>query len=151
MRVYDSPNCVKCGATDTIEHTLLECEHVVNFWDYVQTFIDKTSSNNLQLIVPVKCFSKIPQKNDPLSASHVNLINWTLTIARYAIHKSAVYHRIHKEVVPPEAVFASTIKAHIRYQFKLSTVRLTEYLFPYKWCLGEAFARVENNKLVFTF
>ena len=151
MRVYDSPNCVKCGATDTIEHTLLECPHVVNFWDYVQTFIDKISSNNLHLTLPVKCFGKITQKNDPLSASHVNLINWTLTIARYAIHKSAVYHRIHKEVVPPEAVFASTIKAHIRYQFKLSTVRLTEYLFPYKWCLGEAFARVENNKLVFTF
>ena len=151
MKVNDSPNCDKCGRTDTIEHALIECPHVVNFWNYVQTFIDKISSNNLQLTVPIKCFGKIPKRDDAFSASHSNLINWALTIARYAIHKSAVYHRIYKEVVPPEAVFASTIKAHLRFQFKLSTVRLTEYIFPHIWCLGEAFAKVEDNKLVFTF
>ena len=51
MNVYDSPNCHQCGMTDTIEHALLECPRVVNFWNYVQTFIDKISANNLQLTV----------------------------------------------------------------------------------------------------
>ena len=117
----------------------------------MQTFIDKISTNNLQLTVLLKCFGKIPRKNDPFSTSHTDLINWTLTIAKYAIHKSAVCHRIHREAIPPEAVFSSTIKAHLRFQIKLSTVRLTQYIFPYKWCLGEAFAKVEDNKLVYTF
>ena len=151
MGIQNSADCHRCGTTDTIEHALLECPAVVSFWNYVKTFVNKIANTNLQLTSEHKLLGKIPTAQDPFSRQQADLINWTLTIARTAIHKSAVDFRINKTIVPPEAIFASKIKGHLRFQFRLYSVRHLIFNFPYKWCLGEAFAKVENNRLVFTF
>ena len=151
MGVYASASCHRCGMVDTIEHALLECPPIVNFWNYVQTFVNKISNSNLSLTAALKLFGKVSKEDDPFSKRHADIINWTLTIARYAIHKSAVYHRVHKETIPPEAIFGSVIKAHLRFQFQLYSITHRQYYFPHHWCLGQAFAKIENEKLVFTF
>ena len=151
MGVYDTADCYRCGATDTVEHSIIECPTIDNFWNHVQTFVDKISNNNLPLTTGLKLLGKIPRADDPFGKRNADLINWTLTIARYAIHKSAVYHRVHNTTLPPEAIFAAVIKSHLRFQFKLYVSKHSQFYFPYDWCIGEAFAKVENNSLVFTF
>jgi len=145
MGVYDTADCHRCGATDTVEHSIIECPTIDNFWNHVQTFVDKISSNNLPLTTGLKLLGKIPRADDPFGKQNADLINWTLTIARYAIHKSAVYHRVHNTTLPPEAIFAAIIKSHLRFQFKLYVSKHSQFYFPYDWCIGEAFAKVENN------
>ena len=92
---------------------------------------------------------KVPRTSDLFSKKHTDLINWILTISRCAIHKSAVYNRVRNQTVPPEAIFGSIVKSHLRYQFKLYVQRGAQFYFPFDWCLGEALAKVENNQLVF--
>ena len=64
-------------------------------------------------------------------------------------HKSATHHRLDNDCVPPEAIFSASVKAHLKYQFKLYSSRNLGHLFPTDWCIREAFAKVENNRLVF--
>ena len=150
MGVSESPDCHRCGVTDTIEHALLECTVVVAFWNYIQSLINKISDNCLPLTAGLKLLGKVPREDDLFSRKHADLINWTLTIARYSIYKSALYHRLDNVTIPPEPIFVATVKSHVRFQFKLYSVRQTLYYFPYDWCLGEALAKVEDNKLLFT-
>ena len=150
MNVYNSSVCHRCGVTDTIEHALIDCPVIDAFWTKVQPLIDKIANNNLPLTVGVKVLGKVPKTSDLFSKKHTDLINWILTISRCAIHKSAVYHRVRNQTVPPEAIFGSIVKSHLREQFKLYVQRGTQFYFPFDWCLGEALAKVENNQLVFT-
>ena len=71
-------------------------------------------------------------------------------MSRSGIHKSAVCHRVHDQTLPPEAVFGSIVKSHLRYQFKLYLQHWTQFYIFFYWCLGEALAKVENNQLPFT-
>ena len=121
MGVSESPDCHRCGVTDTIEHALLECTVVVAFWNYIQSLslIDKISDNCLPLTAGLKLLGKVPREDDPFSRKHADLINWTLTIARYSIYKSALYHRLDNVTIPPEPIFVATVKSHVRFQFKL--------------------------------
>ena len=151
MTVYDSPDCHRCGETDTIEHALLECPTVLTFWRKIEPLLNKISNSNLPVPDSLKALGKILCKNDPFSKQHVDLINWTLTIARYAIHKSPVYHRVHQTTISSEAIFAAAVKSHLHFQFKLYSACQTQFYFPYDWCLGEALAKIENDKIVFTF
>ena len=150
MNVYNSSVCHRCGATDTIEHALIDCPIIDAFWSKVQPLIDKIANNNLPLTVELKVLGKVPQTSDLFSRKHTDLINWILTISRCAIHKSAVYHRVRNQTIPPEAIFGSIVKSHLRGQFKLYVQRGTQFYFPFDWCLGEALAKVENNQLVLT-
>lgn len=92
----------------------------------------------------LKLLGKVPQANDTCSKKHADLINWILTISIYAIHNSSVYHRLHSQTIPPEAISGSTDKSHLYLDSS------AQYYFPFDWCLGEALAKVENNQLVFT-
>ena len=150
MNVYNSSVCHRCGVTDTIKHALIDCPVIDAFWTKVQPLIDKIANNNLPLTVGVKVLGKVPKTSDLFSKKHTDLINWILTIRRCTIHKSAVYHRVRNQTVPPEAIFGSIVKSHLREQFKLYVQRGTQFYFPFDWCLGEALAKVENNQLVFT-
>lgn len=89
-------------------------------------------------------------KNDTLEQRTVDLVNWTLTLARWAIHKSAVNHRVRNITIPPEALFRTTIKSQLTAQYKLYLVRHSQYYFPYDWCIGQAYAKIERDTLVFT-
>ena len=93
MTVYDSPFCNRCGLLDTLDHALVECVTVKNFLSYVQTFMDKLTQNNLPLTAAVKLLGKIHKPSDPFNERSMDLVKWTLTVARYAIFRSAVYHR----------------------------------------------------------
>ena len=80
----------------------------------------------------------------------VNLVNWTLTIARVSIHKAAVNFRVDKEVTPILSIFGAIVKSIMRFQFQVYVLKGTQYLFPGVWCIGYAFVKLENKALVFT-
>ena len=73
-----------------------------------------------------------------------------LTLARYAVHKSATEYQLHAINTSPIIIFKASVKAHLQYQYKLYKLLLTQYYFPYDWCIREASAKVSNNALVFT-
>jgi hypothetical protein len=148
--VYATPNCHQCGVTDTLEHAMLECPTVDNFWNQIQAYVYKITDQKLTLTTQVKLFGKVKRKNDPLGSRKIDLVNWTLTLARWAIHKSAVNHRVRNLTYFPEALFRAIVKSHLSFQFKLYMSKHTQYYFPFHWCLGEAFAKVDNGTLVFT-
>ena len=150
MGVYATPNCHRCGATDTLEHTILDCPTVYIFWNEIQAYVDKITNKMLTLTIQIKLFGKVKTKNDPLGSRTIDLVNWTLTLARWAIHNSAVNYRVRNLKLEPDSLFRAMVKSHLRFQFKLHTSRQTQYYFPSHWCLGEAFAKVENGSLVFT-
>ena len=53
----------------------------------------------------------------------INLVNWTLTIARFSIHEAAVNSRVNKEVTPIISLFGGIVKSIIRFQFKVCVER----------------------------
>ena len=150
LGVYATPNCHRCGVTDTLEHTLLDCPTVENFWSKIQAYVDKITNNMLTLTTQVKLFGKVKTKDDPLGSRKIDLVNCTLTLARWAIHKSAVNYRVRNLNFTPDTLSRARVKSHLCFQFKLYMSRQTQYYFPFHWCLGEAFAKVENGSLVFT-
>ena len=151
MGILDSEICYRCGLTDTIEHAFLDCLPIMNFWAFVQTFVNRILGSNQTLQRHTKLLGKVGRRGGPLSKQQVDLLNWTLSVARYSIHTSIVQHRAHQTTVTPEALFKSAIKAHLRFKFKLSCIRQNLESFRTTWCLGEVFARVDANRLVFTF
>ena len=80
----------------------------------------------------------------------INLVSWTLTIARFSIHKAAVNSRVNKEVTLILSIFGAIVKSIIRFQFKVHVSKGTQYMFPAVWCIGYEFAKLGNNALVFT-
>ena len=138
MAVYASENCHSCGVMETIEHELVECPVVCHFWNQVQVFVDKITGSRW-----------IPEEVIQVSKNVVNLVNWTLTIARFSIHKAAVNSRVNKEVTPIISLFGGIVKSIIRFQFKVYVSKGTQYLFPGVWCIGYAFAKLENTAIVF--
>ena len=89
-------------------------------------------------------------KNDTLTPRTLDLVNCTLTLARWAIYKSAVNYRTKNLIYEPEALFKALVRSHLHFQYKLYKLRQTQYYSPYHWCLGQAFAKVENDTLIFT-
>ena len=110
MTVYDSTFCHRCGLLDPLDHhsALVECLTVKNFWCYAQTFIDKLAQNNLPVTAAVKLLGKVHRPSDPFNKRSMDLVNWTLTAARYAIFRSAVFHRKDNQTMPPEAIFSAS-------------------------------------------
>ena len=109
MGVYDSEDCHKSGRVDTIDHAFVECLTITVFWNYVGLFIDKIAGQPLRLTPEIKLLGQLPKQGHSWSQRQLNLINWTLIISRYAIHNSAVYHRVHQVVLPVQSVFAVSV------------------------------------------
>ena len=150
MDVYATPYCHRCGSIDTLEHAVLDCNAVSNFWNQIQKYVDKITDRTLTLTPQVKLFGKVKTKNDTLTPRTLDLVNWTLTLARWAIYKSAVNYRTKNLTYEPEALFKALVRSHLRFQYKLYKLRQVHYYFPYHWCQGQAFAKVENDTLIFT-
>ena len=149
--VFPTPNCHRCGATDNLEHAMLECPTVDNLWSQIQAYVDKITDQRLTLNTQLKLFGKVKTKNDPLGPRTIDLINWTLTLARWAIYKSVVNYRLQKDLTfSPEALFKALVRSHLCFQYKLYKSRHMQYNFPFHWCIGQAFAKIENDNLVFT-
>ncbi len=75
------------------------------------------------------------------------LINWLLTTARCALHKSAVDYRVRAEIVPPRSLFVATAKSHIMYEYKRACQRRQLQQFEDQWCTNEALATLVNEEL----
>ena len=93
-----------------IEHELVECP-------VVQVFVDKITGRSLT--TKIKPLGLIPEDGIQSSKKVINLVNWTLMIARFSIHKAAVNLRVHKEVTPILSIFGAIIKSIIHFQFKV--------------------------------
>ena len=119
MGVYTTPNCHRCGVTDTLEHAMLACPFVDNFWNEIQAYVDKITNKMLTLPTQVKLFGKVKTKNDPLGSRTIDLVNWTLTLTRWAIYKSAVNYRVRSLTIQLDTLFRAMVKSHLRFQFKL--------------------------------
>ena len=150
MGVWATPNCHRCGALDTLEHAFIDCPAIVQFWDQIQLYVDKITAKKLTLTTLLKLFGRTARRNDPMGNRKIDLVNWILTLSRWAIHKSGVNYRVHNSVISPETLFKTTVKAHLKFQYKLYRNRLSQYLFPFDWCIGEALAKIENEQLIFT-
>ena len=105
MGVYDTPNCHKCGRIETVEHILVSCPMTDTFWSQVNIYVNKITDNSLNLTDYVKLLRWIPGNQLGVYTKVVDLVNWTLTIARYATHKSAVNYRVCSEVTPIDTIF----------------------------------------------
>ena len=96
------------------------------------SYVDKLTSNKLTVNTTIKMLGLVKTKNDALEQRTIDLVNGTLTVARWAIHKSAVNHRAHNMAIPPETLFRATVKSHLQFQYKLYLARHTQYYFPYE-------------------
>ena len=147
--VYHTPNCHRCHITENIEHIFLYCPSSVSFWTKIRTYIDKMTNNTLRLTDNHKLFG-LPQNNNGIHDKDViNLINWTLTTARCAIHKSAVDYRTKRVKTSPKDLFAASVKAHITFLYKYSKLVHNADIFTSTWCISSALASLHNKKLVF--
>ena len=102
----------------------------MSFLDQVQVFIDKITGRSLNLTTKIKLLGWIPEDSIELSKNVINLVNWTLTIVRFSIHKAAANFRIHKEVTPILPIFRAITKSITRFQFKIYELKGKQYLFP---------------------
>ena len=96
------------------------------------SYVDKLASNKLTVNTTIKMLGLVKRKNDKLEQRTIDLVNGTLTVARWAIHKSAVIHRARNMAIPPEALFRATVKSHLQFQYKFYLARHTQYYFPYE-------------------
>ena len=70
--------------------------------------MDKLAQNNLPLTDAVTLLGKVHRPSDPFNKRAMDLVNWTLTVARYAIFRSAVFHSKDNQTMPPEAIFSAS-------------------------------------------
>ena len=60
-------NWHRCSVTDTLEHGILDYPTVYNFWNQIQTYVDKITDGKLTFTAQVKLFEKVKTNNDPLN------------------------------------------------------------------------------------
>ena len=150
MAVHLTTQCPHCNSVETIEHLLLHCPNLLTFWSTISAYINKITQLQVAVTPTLQLFGYIRKKNDPLSQRAVYLLNWALTLARYAIHKSATEYRLRNTITDPLIIFRSVVKAHLAYQYNLAKLRHTVFYFPFDWCIGEAFTKLTDGSLVFT-
>ena len=115
---------------------------------YVGAILNKLTAGSIALNEPIQLVGYPKQRHDPLSDRSINLLIWTLTMALYAIHKSAKECRFGNTNLSPLTIFKALVKAHLKYQYKLYKFRHTQFYFPYDWCIGDALAKISNNTFV---
>ena len=119
---------------------------------FLEPGVDLCWQNYSSVIISnyVKLLGWIPGEKKQVPTRLVNnLVNWSVPIARYAIHRSAVDFKSRSEVTSVVAIFRAVVKAHIHFQCKIYSYRGKQPKFLQVWCIGQAFANVENNRLVF--
>ena len=46
----------------TLEHAMLDCPTVDNFWNEIQAYVDRITNKMLTLIIQIKLFGKVKRK-----------------------------------------------------------------------------------------
>jgi len=148
MTVYHTSNCRHCALTETIEHLLLDCYATQAFWHQIKPFIDNLTDKQVPLTSSV-FFGYLRHKNDPLPPSVSNLLNWLLSMCRYAIHKSAVDFRLRNKIINPYTIFKFKVQSHLTQQYKLCKLQHTTYYFPLVWGIRNTLVKVVDENLIF--
>ena len=148
--VYASPRCHRCGQIENIEHVLTGCAATNPLWNQVQPYVDKITNSCLRITNQIKLLGWFPSNQKHTPQKVIDLVNWVLCVARFAIHKSAVNFRTRNETTPMVSIFRALVKCHLNFQFKLHMMRDKMTEFQELWCLNSALARVEAQKLSFT-
>lgn len=134
----------------TPEHVFLHCHSTNALWTNVQSYINKMTNTTLRLAEDIKLFGLKWHTNIIHDTDVLNLLNWTLTIARpWAIHKSAVDYRTNQVVSLPEHLFSASVKMHLKFQHKYYKMQNKEADFASTWCIGHALATISNNQITF--
>ena len=147
--VYHTPNCHRCHITENIEHIFLECSTSFSLWTKLQTYIDKMTNATLRLNDDVKLFGLARTNNVIQDKDILNLVNWTLTTTRCAIHKYAVDFCTKLTNTSPQELFVASVTAHITFPYKHSKLKHKEDVFTSTWCIRSALASLHNQKLIF--
>ena len=129
MEVLDVPICHKCGAIENLENLLVDCVTLDVFWSQVQIYVDKITNSSVIISNCVKLLGWIPGEKEKVPTT--------------------VDFKSRSEVTSVPAIFRAVVKAHICFQYKLYFHRGKQQEFLKVWCIGQAFANVENNRLVF--
>ena len=147
--VYHASYCHRCHTIENLEHLFLHCPTSISLWTRIQTYINKMTDNALQLNDNMKLFGLTRTNNTIHNTDTLNLVNWTLTTARCAIHKSALNYRTKQMDTSPHDLFTTSVKAHISFTYKSSKLKQSEKIFTSTWCIGSSLASLNNNKLAF--
>ena len=106
MNFSPTMTCHRCTATETLDHLLLHCPALGNFWSKIQTYLNKLTQRSFPLTDYSKLFGlPVTDKDNDRMTKH--LVNFILSLARFSIYKSAVEHCIHQKTLPPESIFKS--------------------------------------------
>ena len=146
---YPSMDCHHCTATETIDHLLLHCPTLRPFWSTVKRYVKDISDEKIPLTDQIILFGQQLRKSNVHSRSKIHLINFLLHIARYAIHKTAVEHRLNNVTLPVHAIFKANVKHFILQDFQLHKAKGTQYLFPFTWCINNTIVSVVNDRFQF--
>ena len=147
--VYNTPHCPHCQTNENIEHLFIHCQFTQTFWTNIQNYINKMTHSTLRLTDNIKLFGLTRHNTTIHDTDTLNLLNWTLTIARCAIHKSAVEYRTKQIHTSPDDLFLASVKTHLKFQHKYYTMQDKEADFISIWCIGSALASINNHKLIF--
>ena len=142
-----TPNCKRCGQIETLEHALLECPEVKQFWRKVAAII--TRINGKQILLEDKVvFLGIFQS---VNLHAYNLINYIMDVAKLSCWKNRVSINFeHNKLVSLEGFFKSYVKNRLVCEKELlATKHSTIKCFCQRWCIGGVLAKVEDEKIVF--
>ena len=149
LQSINAPNCHHCQVTENIEHIFLHCQSTRTLWTNVQNYINKLTHNTIRLTDDIKLFG-LPRNNNTIhDTDTLRPLNWTLTIARCAIHKSTVDYRTKQTNSLPENLFCASVKTHLQFQHKYYKMQNKEADFTSTWCKGSALAIVNDTKIIF--
>ena len=146
-KAYHRTACHHCAATETIDHLLLHCPNLKPFWSLINRYVTDISDGHTHLTEPTALFGLQRNKSNVHRCDEPHLINFILQLARYAIHKSAVGHRLNNERVEIFTIFSAKVKGVIESDFVEHKAKGTTHLFKQKWCINDVIARVSNDRL----
>ena len=137
MGILNVPICHKCGDIENLEHLLVDCITLDIFWSQVQIYVAKINNSSVIISNYVKLLGWIPGEMEKVPRRIVNLVHWSVTIARYAICRSAVDFKSPSEVTSVVAIFLAVLKVHIHFHLFLTTKTggvFTSFVYRASFC-----------------
>jgi hypothetical protein len=125
-KIKDSATCLACSEEDTIQHHLVECPQVLNFWSK----IFRWWKNITGIEIPIHTYEILflyPNDNDLIPFKHFNFI---LLHGLYYIY---VNKKKTKELDPYE--FQNQIKQRLKYEQEISVRNSKEKAFEKDWSI----------------
>jgi len=87
--MVDDDHC-RCGELDYIEHSLVECRLLANYWKDIRAIIQQLTNHNIPFSTPTMLFGIGAEEASELNITPEDrtIINNILCTAKFAINKS---------------------------------------------------------------